>query len=360
MRRELENEIYTRLAPYLKEDRVEDAKLVLTMVLGKYDIQKTETSLVVYEGDINEQIVKRFLMAKVARGCTPRTVNYYKNEVGKILEVLGKPYSEVTADDMRLYLAKRIHVDGVSKTTANNERRAMSAFYFWLAKEEILIHNPFNKVEPIKEAKKKKKAFEQMEIEQMRDACRTAMESALLEALISTWARVSEIAMVRIDDIQENSIIVHGKGEKDREVFLTPRAKLAISKYLAERKDTNPYLFPKSRYAGNVQAFLHGAGQKGTARAKMCEWYKEPELVGEGHRGSSTIESTIRAIGKRAHVQNAHPHRFRRTGATMALRAGMPLIKVSKLLGHENIGTTQIYLDISDKELEQAHEKYVI
>ena len=57
---------------------------------------------------------------------------------------------------------------------------------------------------------------------------------------------------------------------------------------------------------------------------------------------------------------NAHPHRFRRTGATTALRNGMPLIQVSKMLGHENIGTTQIYLDISDEELMQAHQKYVV
>lgn len=59
-------------------------------------------------------------------------------------------------------------------------------------------------------------------------------------------------------------------------------------------------------------------------------------------------------------ANNVHPHRFRRTGATMALRAGMPLMEVSKLLGHESIETTQIYLDISDEELEQAHMKYVI
>lgn len=67
-----------------------------------------------------------------------------------------------------------------------------------------------------------------------------------------------------------------------------------------------------------------------------------------------------KCFGKRAGVENVHPHRFRRTGATMALRAGMPLMEVSKLLGHESIETTQIYLDISDEELEQAHMKYVI
>ena len=72
------------------------------------------------------------------------------------------------------------------------------------------------------------------------------------------------------------------------------------------------------------------------------------------------IEHHVKMIGKRAGVDNVHPHRFRRTGATLALRQGMPLLIVSKILGHESVETTEIYLDISDKELEQNHEKYVI
>lgn len=87
----------------------------------------------------------------------------------------------------------------------------------------------------------------------------------------------------------------------------------------------------------------------------------DPEMVDDAnHMDASTFESIIRRIGKRAGVENVHPHRFRRTGATMALRTGMPITTVSKLLGHSSIETTQIYLDIPDAELEQAHAKYVI
>jgi site-specific recombinase XerD len=230
----------------------------------------------------------------------------------------------------------------------------LSAFYGWLQKEEILLKNPMTKVDPIKATKKKKKAFEQMDLEKIRDKCRTKRETAIIEVLISTWARVSEITLIRIDDIHDNRLTVHGKGDKDREVYLNPRAALAVTNYLAERGDKNPYLFPKAKYAGDV-AQLHKI-----ARDERCEWYKDPELVDEKeHTDKGTIESIVRSIGKKAGVPNTHPHRFRRTGATMALRAGMPLIQVSKLLGHENVGTTQIYLDISDEELEQAHKRYV-
>ena len=61
------------------------------------------------------------------------------------LEKIGKPYTEITADDIRLYLALRINKDGISKTCANNERRNLSAFFTWLQKEEILLKNPWQK-----------------------------------------------------------------------------------------------------------------------------------------------------------------------------------------------------------------------
>lgn len=355
MKAELENKLILSLTPYLIPDKVQDASMRISMVLSEYEVQKEETLPAVYEGDINEQMIRKWLMAKLARGCSARTVKYYKSSVTMVLQKIGKPYNEITPDDIRVYLATRVQRDHVLKTTANNERRNLSAFYYWLQKEEILMKNPMNKVEVIKVTKTKKQAFTQMELEKMRCSCRTTMESALIEILISTWARVSEIAQIRISDIHDNKALVRGKGDKERDVFLSPKAQLAIDQYLNDRKDINPYLFPRAKYAGDIVAMT-----KGKRRNNMAEWYKDPALVGEGHRDHGTIESTIRNIGKRAGVINAHPHRFRRTGATMALRTGMPLITVSKLLGHENIGTTQIYLDISDKELEQAHEKYVM
>ena len=356
MKEQLEQEILLSIMPYMNPEKVEDAKMRIVMAMSGYEVTKRETSLTVYEGDINDEILRRFCMAKIARGCSPRTVKYYRESVTLALNKIGKTYNEITADDIRIYLALRVQRDKVSKTTANNERRNLSAFFTWLQKEEILTKNPMNKVEQIKITKSQKKAFSQMELELIRYNCRTSMESAIVEVLISTWARVSEVVQIRLDEIDGNKVLVHGKGDKDREVFLTSKAQLAVANYLNDRKDENPYLFPKAKFAGDIQSFL----KPSKSRAEMSLWYKVPNLVGNGHRDAGTVEATIRNIAKRANVQNAHPHRFRRTGATMALRSGMPLMTVSKLLGHANIGTTQIYLDISDKELEQAHEKYVV
>ena len=354
MKKQLEEELVMMLMPYLKDMNTQDLQMRIDMVLAKYDVTKAENALTVYEGDLNELMIRRFLSAKIAAGLSPRTIGYYKCTVTKVLQKIGKPYMDVTADDIRLYIAEVIHRTGVTKTTANNERRCLSSFYGWLQREEIMLKNPMSKVDPVKETKKKKKAFTQMELEQIRLACRTKRESALIEVMISTWARVSEVAQIRIDEIKGNSIIVHGKGDKDREVYLNAKAQLAISNYLAERKDNNPYLFPGGRW----REWFSG-GVKCSPQYREL-WYTIPEFVTpDRHSDSGALESIVRKLGKLAGVADAHPHRFRRTGATMALRSGMPIVQVSKLLGHVSIATTQIYLDISDEELREAHGRYV-
>lgn len=73
-----------------------------------------------------------------------------------------------------------------------------------------------------------------------------------------------------------------------------------------------------------------------------------------------TVELIMRKLAKRAGVKKTNPHKLRRTFATMALKHGMPIMQVSKLLGHEQLSTTQIYLDLSEDDLAQAHKRYVV
>ena len=354
MKEDLANELVNTLMPYVSCS-TQDLKMMVTITLQKYDVQIAETSLSVWKGDQNEIVLQRFLAAKLSQGCSARTIDYYRKSVAKSLEEIGKPYNEITADDIRYYLAVRIQRNGVTKTTANNERRNLSAFYGWLQKEEILLKNPMSKIEAIKETKKKKKAYSLLDLEKIRLGCTTTREKAIVEFLASTWCRVSEMIEVKIADIENGKVTVHGKGDKYREVFLNARAMMAIELYLADRKDSNPYLFPKAKYTVSERGYRH------TNHKDMKEWYKDPDMVdGSDQMDKGTAEAIVRKIGKDVGVNNVHPHRFRRTGATMALRQGMSLTTVSKLLGHESIETTQIYLDISDEELEQAHRRYVV
>ncbi len=337
-----------------KASGLDELKMELSIILNDYDIKKRSREIIVYENDGTAEMIKKFMAVKLASGRTEETVKFYGKTLSSIFEKLNKPYDKVTTDDIRVYMAIRVQRDKVSKSTANNERRSLSSFYGWLQGEELLSVNPMAKVEPIKEPKKKKTAFSTYELELIRDACQTTKERCLVEVLISTWCRVSEVAQIRIDEINGDHIIVHGKGEKDREVFLNAKAQLMIKNYLAERSDDNPYLFPMAKCADDMSLFV-----KGRTKEEQKNWHKDPTLVDEtDHTKTATIESIIRRIGKKAGVMEAHPHRFRRTGATMALRAGMDLMLVSKILGHESIATTQIYLDISSDELMEAHKKY--
>lgn len=322
------NSLVMTIYPYVEEDELQKIKMQFDILLHDYEIRKTSTELTVYKGSVNDEMLVRFLRAKVARGCTKRTIGLYQVSARKVLEKIGKPYNEVTPDDLRYYIAYRISVDGVTKTTVGNEMRCLSSFYTWLRMEELLPKNPFDKVESIKKQKKKKKAFTQMEIEKIRAGCRTKKELAIVEMLLSTWCRVTELANIKISDIKDRKCTVLGKGDKYREVYINAKAEIALNMYLAERKDDSPYLF-------------------------SGKWVDRAMNI-------HSIEDIVKDIGKRAGVENVHPHRFRRTGATMALRAGMPLMIVSKLMGHESVGTTQIYLDISSEELEASHEKYVV
>jgi len=127
-----------------------------------------------------------------------------------------------------------------------------------------------------------------------------------------------------------------------------PKLKVALANYLSKRSDNNIYLFPAGRY------------NKVMGSDVTKNWWKDPENIDPDHHYNiGTIEQRIRKLGKKCGF-SAHPHKFRRTCATLALQSGMSLITVSKMLGHESVATTQIYLDISDEDLREEHRKYVV
>ena len=351
LREEVAQELCISLQPYITD--INKTMNVCRMVLDRYEMTPRTTEVAECLTDRNQNLIRRFIIAKTVKGCTEKTVDYYRAQLESIIPAIGETVDDVTADDIRHYLAVRQMRDGISATTANNELRVLKSFFAWLCGEEIISKNPTLRVDPIKNAKRKKPAFTNLDIEKIRDACRDERERAVVECLLSTGCRVSELVQIRLDDIDGGKVLVHGKGNKDRYVYLNERACYYTEKYLSLRKDDNPYLF-----AGGIDMMFErslSASPKGKVR-----WWTDPRLVTETHYSAGGIESMVRDIGRRAGVEKVHPHRFRRTCATMALRQGMPLEQVSKMLGHESLATTQIYLDLREDELETAHRKYVV
>jgi site-specific recombinase XerD len=298
-------------------------------------------------------LIKKFLAAKKTSGCTNRTIKYYNGQIKFILNTINKTVDDITADDITLYTAQRLVKDKVSKTSAGNEQRVISSFLGWLFKEEYIKHNPMAKVDRMKNVKTKKKALTEMEVERIRDACENNKDKAVIELLLSTGCRVSELVNIKLDDIEGERILVHGKGEKDRYVYINAKAHVALEKYLAERNDANPYLFAK-------MVSIESTSKQGISRRMYDKWYTKPEMVDTSQpMGAGTVEFRLRKMSKELGIE-IYPHKFRRTCATMALRRGMPIEQVSRMLGHEHLDTTKIYLDLNENELEQAHRKYVL
>lgn len=328
MKERFTNELLGMVQNFSRQD-IEYLKNVLPVVMNNYDITLAKNEIVEWNIDENYDLLKLFIVAKQVEGCTIRTIEYYRSILKIFLDSINIPLQEVTTNHIRFYLANRELRDKVSKTTQDNERRILSSFFGWLAAEEYIDKNPILRIKAIRGEKKKKKAFSEIEIERIRNGCKTKRERCIIEILLSTGCRVAGLVGMNISEIENDSIVVHEKGKKDRTVFFNVKAKIAIEEYLAERKDSNDALI-----------------------VSMDKPYSRTQISG--------IESIIRELGKRVGIHPCYPHRFRRTCATLARRRGMPLEDIQKMLGHENIETTMIYISDDEEKLSDSHKKYVV
>lgn len=323
----------------MEECKARELVACIALTMKDYDIvlQNQTTDLVVSDIAKDDVMVQKFLMSRKVKGCTDRTIKFYIDSIRRTRRRIQKPLKEITVDDIRWYSSIREFQDKVARVTIQNELHAMSSLMEFLSADGYIQGNPIKKFGEYKIPKKMKKAFTEYEIEKMRGVIETKKEAALFEILLSTGCRVSELAGIRKDEIRGDKILVHGKGQKDRNVIMNTRAMIALEDYMAskcEKSKMSPWLFPKREYK------------------HTC---KTPEE----HATTSSIEQAITEIGKKVGVQ-AHPHKFRRTCATFALRRGMDIIYVAKMLGHENITTTQIYLELNEEEMDYQHKKYVM
>lgn len=346
-RAEVVNNIVYKMNNILDEENLNALKNIATIVLEDYDVTRRETQLTTYNGDELNFFVKKFLITKKVEGCTDRTLKYYKAEITKILKTINKSIKDITGDDILLYIANRDIRDHVAKTTQDNELRCLRTFFTFLLKEDYIQKNPCLKVKAIRAPKIKKKAFTEYEIEKIRNACKNNKEKAMIETMLSTGCRASEIMQIKYENIKDGKMNIIGKGQKERTVYFNAKAQIAIENYLSERKDSNPYLFPKM------------LSLVGAAEIRHIIDYKDPDCILDGPGKGDYPNMLVKKIAKRAGIKGVHAHKFRRTCATLALRRGMPLEQVSKMLGHVKLDTTKIYLDITDEEVSQSHKKYM-
>lgn len=293
-------------------------------VLYKYDVMTKETALV--SGDIEEKL-SIYLASKKLDGLSLKTLKNYSNNLNIFASYLRKPIATIDTMDLRMYLSQRCR--NMKPSSTNTEISILKSFFGWLVNEEYIPKNPAAKLKQTKQPKRLRHALHEEEVELLRGACKTLREEALLEFLVSTGCRLSEVVDSNKEDINwhEKSLFVVGKGDKERKVYFSTKAKVLLQKYILSRKDDTPSLFVAS---------------------------KAPH----GRLSGRSIERDLKKIADRMGTEKSiFPHLLRHTFATSNLNSGMSLPVLQHLLGHEEPSTTQIYAELSEENILHEYKK---
>lgn len=315
-------EIKNRMMPYLNEMQIVQLSEVLEICLQEYFM----------EADQKEQpdIIQTFLAAKRVEGCSDKTLRYYDSTIRNVLKATGKQVQDISTDDLRIYLDGYQTNNKVSKVTIDNIRRILSTFFAWLEDENYIIKSPVRRIHKVKTCKTVKETYSDEFLEIMRDNAESIRDLAMIDLLASTGIRVGELVLINRTDVDfvNRECIVLGKGNKQRKVYFDARTKIHLQRYLSERTDNNPALFVT---LNNPHSRLQIKG----------------------------VEIRLQRLGRKLGLIRVHPHKFRRTLATMAIDKGMPIEQVQQLLGHESVDTTLQYAMVNQNNVKLSHHRFI-
>lgn len=303
----------------------------LQMFTSNYDIQKKETNIVLYDDQLPD-CYKVYMVAKKLEGLSEGTLKTYDLYLKDFLMSVNKSISSITTDDIRIYLYNFQKNRHVGNRSLDGRRLVINTFFQWCTDEGYITQNPCRQIRPIKYESKLREPLTGIEMELIRDACRTYREKAIIELFYSTGCRVSELVTLNKDDIDFRKGEVHlfGKGNKHRLSYINAKAEVALKKYLFTRKDDNEALFVSERKPYN--------------RIKK-----------------TGVEKIVREIGERSEIgRRVYPHLIRHTTATDALERGMNVAEVQKILGHEKLDTTMIYAKVCQENVKYDHKRFIV
>ena len=316
-------EIEQKMQSTLDNKQMSELHQVLISVLSTIGDDNTEE-------ETERALLESFLAAKKVEGCSDKSLRYYYSTINNMLTIVGKTAKHITTDDLRQYLDAYQKKSNASKVTIDNIRRILSSFFSWLEEENHILKSPVRRIHKVKTGKTVKETYTDEALEIMRDSCETDRDLAMIDLLASTGMRVGELVKLNRSDInfQERECIVFGKGDKQRRVYFDARTKIHLMRYLENRIDSNPALFVSLQSPHN--------------RLQI-----------------SGVEIRLRVLGRKLGITRVHPHKFRRTLATMAIDKGMPIEQVQRLLGHQSIDTTLQYAMVNQNNVKLSHQKFL-
>ncbi len=326
MKQQIIESIIQQMLQHLDNVQLQRLKSVLEHELFDCEIK---TQIKSNEDDGN-QLVDSFITAKRIEGCSEKTLKYYRTTIENMTEAVGKSVRRIQTEDLRTYLTNYQQKNNPSRVTIDNIRRILSSFFSWLEDEDYIIKSPVRRIHKVKTAINVKDTYTDEDLEKMRDNCVELRDLAIIDMLASTGMRIGEMVLLNKADIDfnERECVVFGKGDKERIVYFDARTKIHLQNYINSRTDENPALFVTLRSP-----------------------FERIKIGG--------IETRLRGMGKELEIQKVHPHKFRRTLATMAIDKGMPIEQLQQLLGHKRIDTTLQYAMVKQSNVKQAHRKYI-
>ncbi|MEN9621594.1 MAG: hypothetical protein RLZZ67_28 [Candidatus Parcubacteria bacterium] len=287
---------------------------------------------------------------EIEKGRSLNTVKNYDRYISRFIGFLKKDnpadITDTSVREFRLWLNRQATGNNaktgetLKKKTQNYYLIALRAFLKYLARQGVKSLAP-ERIELAKIGERHIEFMTDQELHRLLDApegdsVKALRDRALLAMLFSTGLRVSELcSLSREIDLTVDELSIRGKGDKVRVVFLSDEAKQAVKAYLAKRDDMDDMLFVKVSL--------------------------EKKHGGESLPLSTrSVERIVKHYATKAGIisKKVTPHVIRHSFATDLLSNGADLRSVQALLGHANIGTTQIYTHVTDKHLRNIHKQF--
>lgn len=286
---------------------------------------------------------------EVERGRSSKTAENYNHYLERLIEFAGTiDVADITAElvrKYRLWLNRYTNDNGEQLSTITQAYHliALRGFLGYCAKRDIDTLSP-EKIELPKVTRKQVTFLTADEVQSLieatteTDGVASLRDRAIIELLFSSGLRVSELTSLDRDHIntKRREFTVRGKGQKDRAVFISQRAADIIEAYLEARDDSLPPLF--LNHSRNNQTSTTGDYRRLSSRSIQ-----------------RMINKYARLAGITKHVT---PHTMRHSYATDLLMNGADIRSVQAMLGHADIGTTQVYTHVTDQHLREAYEKF--
>lgn len=326
MKNELLEDIVRSVLSFMNNEQISKLQHELELILKNYEVSRHEYD----DENAYDELLTNFISAKRIEGCSEKTLSYYEKTISVMLEKVDKRVCQIQTEDLRNYLTDYQEERHLSKVTIDNMRRIFSSFFGWLEDEDYILKSPVRRIHKIKTAINVKETYSDEDLEKMRDGCVEKRDLAIIDMLASTGMRIGEMVLLNRNDInfEERECVVFGKGNKERVVYFDARTKIHLKNYLDTRVDDNPALFVSLRTPANRMQ-ING------------------------------IETRLKKIGNDLDIRGVHPHKFRRTLATVAIDKGMPIEQLQQILGHKRIDTTLQYAMVKQSNVKMAHKKYI-